>query len=210
MVVTSIEPVRDKKMLKIFIDNSYAFSIPQNEYMKNPLQENQEITEQEIRDIRQNILVRAARECAVRFLYSRDRSEAEVVNKLVYKGFDRDIARDAAQGLKAIGYIDDNRYARRYLAERMRLKAMSKKALKAELRRKGIADEIIDEALSEYEAEDEEVALRAVRKKFGKYDIRDRKIQIKIMRFLCHRGFSAETGEKVIKYLKDGKEYYHG
>mgnify|MGYP000936643498 CR=1 FL=1 len=58
---------------------------------------------------------------------------------------------------------------------------MSKKALKAELRRKGIADEIIDEALSEYEAEDEEVALRAVRKKFGKYDIRDRKIQIKII-----------------------------
>lgn len=209
MVITSIEPIKDKKMLKIFIDNVYAFSMPQSEYSKNPLQENQEITEEEIAKIRQNILVRSARESAVRFLLSRDRSEAEVINKLIYKGFDKDVAKDAAQALKAIGYIDDDRFARRYIAERIRLKSLSKKALRLELKRKGIADEIIDEALSELEIEEEEVALRAARKKFGKYDIRDEKIQLKIMRFLCHRGFSIETGKKVIKYLLGDKENYY-
>ncbi|NLM75167.1 MAG: regulatory protein RecX [Clostridiaceae bacterium] len=209
MVITSIEPIKDKKMLKIFIDNVYAFSMPQSEYSKNPLQENQEITEEEIAKIRQNILVRSARESAVRFLLSRDRSEAEVINKLIYKGFDKDVAKDAAQALKAIGYIDDDRFARRYIAERIRLKSLSKKALRLELKRKGIADEIIDEALSELEIEEEEVAFRAARKKFGKYDIRDEKIQLKIMRFLCHRGFSIETGKKVIKYLLGDKENYY-
>ncbi|NMA67336.1 MAG: regulatory protein RecX [Clostridiaceae bacterium] len=209
MVITSIEHVKDKKMLRIFIDDMYAFSIPHNEYLQNPLSENEEITEEQVKYIRENVLVRAARERAVRFLYSRDRSEEEVINKLIFKGFDKDVAKNAAQSLKAIGYIDDNRYARRYLTERIRLKSLSKKALQMELKRKGISDEIIDEALSEFEIEDEEVAYRAAKKKFSKYDIEDKKVQLRIMRFLAHRGFSTETVRKVIKYLQGSRGNYN-
>ena len=42
-----------------------------------------------------------------------------------------------------------------------------------------------------------DIALRLVRKKFGKYKI-DQKIKRKIYSFLLHRGFSIEVFNKVI------------
>jgi SOS response regulatory protein OraA/RecX len=47
-----------------------------------------------------------------------------------------------------------------------------------------------------------EVALREGKRKFGKYDINDKKIQQKVYRFLLHRGFSYEIADKVVRELK--------
>ena len=66
MVITSIEPIKDKNA-EDFIDNVYAFSMPQSEYSKN-FTGKSEITEEEIAKIRQNILVRSARECGQVFV----------------------------------------------------------------------------------------------------------------------------------------------
>lgn len=189
--------------MRIYIDDHFAFSIPKEDYIRLNLYEKEEITEEQIASIRHDVLLRAAREKAVRYLLSRDRSESEIIEKLMNAGFDEDIARDAASDLKTIGYIDDNRYARKYIADRLKNKAMSRKAMRFELERKGISVQIIDEALSEIEVNEEEIALRTAKKKFGKYDVSDKKIQQKIMRFLCHRGFTVDTGWKVIRYLSN-------
>jgi regulatory protein len=91
----------------------------------------------------------------------------------------------------------------KYLSERIRTKALSKKALKFELQQKGIDEEIIETSLSEFETDDSEVALRAARKKFGKYDIKEHKVEQKILSFLYHRGFSCEIGKSVVKIMKE-------
>ncbi|NLU53165.1 MAG: regulatory protein RecX [Clostridiaceae bacterium] len=203
MTITSIEPTKDKKMMRVFIDNRYAFSIPSDEYIRSHLYEEEEISEEKLQHIKKNVLVRAAREKAVRFLIARDRSEGEIIQKLIDAGFDRDVANCAAEELKAIGYIDDSRYAMKYIAERIRDKALSKKALRYELERKKISAEIIEQTLSEFETNDEEVALRAARKKFGKYNLDDVKIQQKLLRFLYHRGFSHDIAKKVLNILRN-------
>ncbi len=203
MIITSTLPTKNNKMMRIYIDDHFAFSIPKEDYIRLNLYEKEEITEEQIASIRHDVLLRAAREKAVRYLLSRDRSESEIIEKLMNAGFDEDIARDAASDLKTIGYIDDNRYARKYIADRLKNKAMSRKAMRFELERKGISVQIIDEALSEIEVNEEEIALRTAKKKFGKYDVSDKKIQQKIMRFLCHRGFTVDTGWKVIRYLSN-------
>lgn len=203
MIITSTLPTKNNKMMRIYIDDHFAFSIPKEDYIRLNLYEKEEITEEQIASIRHDVLLRAAREKAVRYLLSRDRSESEIIEKLMNAGFDEDIARDAASDLKTIGYIDDNRYARKYIADRLKNKAMSRKAMRFELERKGISVQIIDEALSEIEVNEEEIALRTAKKKFGKYDVSDKKIQQKIMRFLCHRGFTVDTGWKVIRDLSN-------
>ncbi len=203
MTITTVEKTRNKDMMRIFIDNHYAFSIPEEDYIRNHLYEEEEISEEKLHHIRQEVLIHAARERAVRYLIIKDRSEGELVKKLMESGFDSDVARGATEALKAIGYLNDTRYAMKYLSERIRTKALSKKALRFELEHKGIEPNIIEEVLSEFETDDEEVALRAARKKFGKYDLNDPKVEQKVLGFLFHRGFSYEVGKRVLTQLKD-------
>ncbi|NLM72926.1 MAG: regulatory protein RecX [Clostridiaceae bacterium] len=188
-------------MMRIYIDENYAFSVPKEDYIRLGLYEKEEITQDEIERIRQEVVLRAAREKATGYLMYRDRSEGEVIEKLINAGFDKDIAQEAASALKILGYIDDNRYARKYITDRLKNKAMSRKAIRFELERKGISSQIIEEALSETEVNEDEIALRTAKKKFGKYDVKDEKVRQKIMRYLCHKGFSVETGWKVIRIL---------
>lgn len=202
MTITAVEKVKGKDMVRVFIDNNYSFTIPSEAYIKNNLYEETEISEEKLSLIRNKVLVQAAREKAVKYLTVKDRSEGEIIKKLKEAGFDADVARAAADELKTIGYLDDGRYALKYLTERIRTKVLSKKSLAYELKNKGIDPEIIEKALSEFEIDDYEVALREAKRKFGKYDISDEKTEQRVYRFLLHRGFSHEISFKVIKEMK--------
>ncbi|NLE24534.1 MAG: regulatory protein RecX [Clostridiaceae bacterium] len=202
MIITGVEKSKDKGMLRVFIDDNYSFSIPEQDYINNKLYEGMTISEEQLSVIRDKVLVNAAREKAVIYLTYRDRSESEILTKLIDAGFDANVAQNAVNELRTIGYLDDTRYAMKYLSERMRTKALSKKSLGFELKNKGIDQEIIEKALSEYEIDDYEVALREGKRKFGKYDLDDNKIEQKAYRFLLHRGFSYEIVNKVIKEMK--------
>ena len=202
MTITSVEKFRDKDMVRVFIDNNYSFTIPKEDYIRNGLYEETEISEEQLSVIRNKVLVHAARERAVRFLTFKDRSEGEILEKLKDVGFDADVAKTAADELKTIGYVDDNRYSMKYLSERIRTKALSKKSLAYELKNKGINSEIIEKALAEFEIDDYEVALREAKRKFSKYDMSDEKIEQKVYRFLLHRGFSYDVAGKVIGIMK--------
>ena len=202
MTITAVGKVKEKGMVRVYIDDDYSFSIPEQDYISNKLYKDMIISEEQLSVIRDKILVAAARERAVRYLTFKDRSEYEILNKLIDAGFDRNVAQNAVNELKAIGYLDDTRFAMKYLSERIRTKALSKKTLGYELKNKGIDNEIIEKALSEFEIDDYEVALREGKRKFGKYDLNDKKIEQKLCRFLLHRGFSYEIVDKVIREMK--------
>lgn len=202
MTITAVEKNKEKGMVRVFIDDNYSFSIPEQDFISNKLYKDMIISEEQLSVIRDKILVRAARERAVRYLTFKDRSEYEILNKLIDAGFDKNIAQNAVNDLKAIGYLDDTRFAMKYLSERIRTKALSKKTLGYELKNKGVDKEIIEKALSEFEIDDYEVALREGKRKFGKYDLNDKKIEQKVCRFLLHRGFSYEIVGKVIREMK--------
>jgi len=202
MTITAVEKNREKGMVRVFIDDNYCFSIPEQDYISNKLYKDMTMSEEQLAFIRDKILVSAARERAVRYLTFKDRSEYEILNKLIDAGFDKNIAQNAVNELKVIGYLDDTRFAMKYLSERIRTKALSKKTLGYELKNKGIDNEIIEKALSEFEIDDYEVALREGKRKFGKYDLNDKKIEQKLCRFLLHRGFSYEIVDKVIREMK--------
>jgi|LSQX01.2.fsa_nt_gb regulatory protein len=202
MKITSREKSRDGRMIRIFLDDRYAFSIPAGAYMANHLYEKEELTEEQVAHIKQNVLVQSARERAVNLLMARDRSQYEIKTRLMKIGYDEDIAKKVVEDLKTIGYIDDSRFVLKYAADRVRTKALSKKALKYELEQKGIDRDLIDTVLKEFEQDEEEIAFRAAKKKFGKYDLHDKSIESKALKFLMHRGFSYDTSSMVIRRLQ--------
>ena len=202
MIITSaVKQKNNPDMISIYIDSKYAFSMPHEEYLRLNLYERSELTEEDVKRIREEINVRAATQNGIRMLYSKDRTEYEIRQNLIRKGFDEDTAEGAVMQLKSMGYINDRLYAHKYISDRLKLKPKSKKAIMYELQKKVIDREIIAEVLDEFEMDESLIAYRITRKKFNKYDISDPLIQRRIISFLTHRGFSHEIIKDVIKQL---------
>lgn len=202
MEITSIERnKKNKDRLSVYIDDKYCFSIEEEDYFKLNLYEKKEITDEEISHIKNNVNYRAAKSAAVRFLSLKYRCENELRVKLLSEDFDAEVIENVLAELKSIGYINDRIYTQKYIHDRSKLKPKSKRFLKLELKNKGIDEDIIDEVIGEWDTDEDAVAFGLVKKKFGKYDIKDVNVVRKIYSFLQHRGYSFETIEGVIKNL---------
>ena len=75
MIITSaVKQKNNPDMLRIYIDGVYAFSMPEEEYLKMNLYEQRELNQGEIDSIRQEVNIRLAKQRAVRMLSTRDRT----------------------------------------------------------------------------------------------------------------------------------------
>jgi len=199
MKITNVEKNRkNPDMLNVFIDNVFAFSIMEEDYLALGLYDRENITEEEITDITNNINCKKAKSHALKYLISKMRTEKEIREKLLELGFDKETVNAAVEDLKSLGYINDRIYVQKYLYDRTKLKPKSKKMLRYELQQKGIDDSIIDEVLSEWKMDDEAVAANLVRRKFGKYDLNEEKIKRRVYNFLRNRGYSFEVIKNAI------------
>lgn len=205
MIITSVE--RDKKnkdRLSVYIDDKYAFSISEADYLSLNLYEKQEITSEDIRHIKENINFRAAKSIAVRYLSLKIRSEKEVRLRLENDNFDCGTIEKVIEDLKSLGYINDSLYVQKYVFDRSKLKPKSRRLLKLELLNKGLAEEVIDSVLSDWQVDDSVVAESLVKKKFGKYNLKDKKIMKRVCSFLQYRGFSPEIINGIINKINEG------
>lgn len=203
MLITSYEKSKkNKDMVSVFIDSQYTFSLPEEEYIRLGLYEKNEITEEELSYIKREVLLKNARSKAIKYVSLRLLSEKELVAKLQLKGFDEETIRNVLDDLKAVGYVNDKIYAQKFVFERSKLKPKSKKMLKIELSNKGITDDIINEVLDNFEYDEVTIIERLIRKKFGKYDVSDPKVEMKVISFLMHRGFSFEVIKQCLCNIK--------
>ncbi len=207
MRITSAEPSpKHKGMLRIHIDDSYAFTMPESAWLRLDLYDRESLSEEEVGTLRHTVLRQAVREQAVRFLSIKDRTEEGLRERLERAGFDPEDAAAGVADMKTLGYVNDYRFAQRHIAEQMRAKAVSRKHIRLDLRARGIADEVITEVLAEFEQDDEEIALRGARKKFGKYDLNDPAVERKAVSFLMHRGFGYDTVRTILRRLREETE----
>lgn len=203
MEITSCERnKKNKDRYSVYIDNSYAFSISEEDYISLGLYEKKEITEEEIDYIKNTVNFRAAKSDGIRYLTAKLRTAKEVELKLSGLGYDSSAAQKAVGELCALGYINNKLYVQKYVFDRSKLKPISKRMLKFELLGKGIAEHDIDEVLDSWDVDESVVAEGLVKKKFGKYDMKEDKTLQKIYNFLRHRGFSGELVEEVIGKIK--------
>lgn len=96
----------------------------------------------------------AAREVALRLLDSRSRSTGELRRAITQKGFSEEIADEVLDRLARVGLVDDEAFARALVADRFRGSGKAGRALVEEMRRKGLDDASIDEALGGIDEEE--------------------------------------------------------
>jgi len=204
MKITSAEiSPRNKDQRRIFLDHIFSFTMPEEVYVRTHFYEKEEISQAEVDELRNKSIRQVVREHAMRLLTVRDRTGKGLVERLKQAGYDEDIAMVVTEDMKTVGYIDDRRYAQRYISEQLRSKAISRKAIRFTLQTKGVDKDIIEEVLAEFEQDDEDMAVRGLKKKFGKYDLSDPTIEQKAIGYLMHRGFSYESVQRALQRSKD-------
>ena len=163
MIILEITSIRknkkNNKMLSVFIDNAYSFSISEEDYLRLKLYEKTSISKKEIDEIKRNIALKSVKSSAIRLVTYKLLSEKELFLKLTAKGYDEDVVNMAIEELKSMGYLNDMIYAQKFVYERIKLKPKSKKALSFELKSKGISEDIIETVLNDIDY-DEDVVMR--------------------------------------------------
>jgi regulatory protein len=88
-------------------------------------------------------------ESAARFLEVRSRSVTEVRRRLTSAGYRTDLVEGAIVRMGELGMLDDEAFARAWVESRDRARPRGERALRDELRLKGIDREIVDRVLAD-------------------------------------------------------------
>lgn len=135
--------------------------------------------------------IRRARHRALHILERSDRTEQELRAKLE-RNYRAEAVEDAISYVKQYHYLDDRRYAVNYLNSRGRVK--SRRQVEQELLyKKGISKEILEEARTEAEPQDEREQIRRwMEKKQIHPETASQDELRKFYLFLMRRGFRSE------------------
>ncbi|HKK05776.1 MAG TPA: regulatory protein RecX [Gammaproteobacteria bacterium] len=139
----------------------------------------------------------AAREAAVRFLARREHSTRELEHKLGARGFEPAAVAGALEGLAAEGLLSDERFAEAFVASRIE-KGSGPRRIQAELRERGLTDELIARYVDFSDRHWRERAARARRKRFGAAPPGDLHERARQARFLQYRGFTADQARAAL------------
>lgn len=109
----------------------------------------------------------AAKEAALRILGRGPRTEREVLDRLLARGFVPDAAERAVERLRRVSLLDDRAFVRSFLRSEMTRKPQGRRLLRSTLKRRGIASSLLEE-LDDLAAEDADLAERELHTEEGR------------------------------------------
>lgn len=201
-IITKIEgQKRNKDRANIYIDNEYAFSLSCELVYKEGLKVNEKIDIEKIKVIAKKDNYLKCKNTALRIVEKTFKSEKELKDKLILKGYDSEAIDKTISFLKEYNFLSDNNYAKMYVKDKSRVQGKNK--IKFDLIKKGINDNIIEEEISNIDREDErEGAYNLAVKKYNTIAKRENdkfKLSQKLYRFLLSKGYDYDTVSYAVK-----------
>jgi regulatory protein len=197
--ITALEIQKhNKERVNVYLDGEFAFGLTVLEAAR--LKKGQALSDNEISALRSKDSVEQAYERAVRFLGNRPRSIAEVRRNLNDKEVDASAVDEVIERLQQRGYVDDAAFARYWISNRQQFRPRGGRALRFELREKGVPNNVIDEVLPEFNTN--EAAYQAAREKARRFRGLDKRaFREKLAAFLARRGFDYDAVREVTDRL---------
>src|SRR3981189_249074 len=93
-----------------------------------------------------------ARALCLRLLTARARTRAELAGQLTKRGYPDDVSAAVLDRLAQVGLVDDVDFAQQWVQSRRVNAGKGKRALAAELRTKGVDNDVITDALADIDA----------------------------------------------------------
>jgi len=187
--ITAIRVGRSRgKRVNVFLDGKFTFSVEAEIAVKEGLRLGQELSDYQIEALTRSDHSHRCLNAAAHFLSYRPRSEAEIRKRLQQRSFDGDSVTAVLAKLKEQGLVDDMAFAQFWKENRQSFSPRSQWLIKLELRRKGIADDIIDQVVN---ADDGDCAYRAALSKARSLPLSDYQgFRHRLGEYLKRRGFS--------------------
>lgn len=135
----------------------------------------------------------------LKYILYKKRTEKEVIQKFE-SSIEEEILDDIIEELKESGYIDDNNYVQRAIAEYIALKNLSIKEIKYKLFAKGLNSDIIDEYISNHNEELMDYEIQSVKNIFYKKQSSMEKEEIK--QFLIKKGYQMENIKEALSEVE--------
>ena len=148
--------------------------------------------------------VAVAREICLRLLTERARTRQELAQALRKRGVPDDAAGTALERFDEVGLIDDAAFAGQWVRSRHTRRGLARRAIAVELRRKGVADEVAQQALAEVDtAAEEHRARELVDRKLRTIpaDTPERRVTAgrKLVGMLARRGYPGGIAYRVVR-----------
>ena len=183
MIVTAVIPV-DKRKCKVFLGEDFAFVLYKSEAARFHIEEGSDLSEETYARIKEEILLKRARDRALYLLQSQGRTQAEMIKKL-----------------QSDGYPDDSAYTENYIHVNKGRK--SPRQIAYELQQKGVDKSRISQMMEETPIDEEETVRALLKKKTGGQIPQDWKEKQKLAAFLGRKGFSFDVIQKALRENTD-------
>ncbi len=198
MTITSIVPL-GKGKVQISFDCGEDFVLYKGEMRQFALEEQMEVSDSLYEQIYDMIGKRVIRR-AMHLLEKMDRTEWQLRRKLLEGKYPQELVDRAVAYVKSYHYIDDDRYARTFI--RLNQERRSILRMKMDLQARGIAEDIIEQAMEEEnETSQEELIHRLLEKKMYHADTASFQEKQKICQFLQRKGFRSSEIMHVLERL---------
>ena len=196
-IITSLKvQEKDKTRVNVFLDDAYAFAITLNAALG--LRKGQELSDAEIEQLKQADERQKAYTKALYFLGFRSRSRVEVEKYLADKEYPPNVIETVVQRLLDEKYLDDETFARQWLENREHSRPRSARALRYELKQKGVNNAIVNDVVSD--VDDETAAWAAVEPKLARWlTLEQVEFNKKVTSFLARRGFAYDVTRRICK-----------
>ena len=188
----------------IFIDGQFAFTVSEGIFFQHNLEERGELSDKQIKELTTADEFDKAKQAAVNLLSFRPRSIKEVSNRLIHKGWNKDLADRVTGELVDKGYLNDEEFAAIFARDKAKNKCLGPVALKSELIKTGVAQKIIEQTIeavySKYPAD--ELIQRLMKKRGIDLDVPlVKKEKQRFINLLKRKGFTWDQMESVVRNL---------
>jgi regulatory protein len=203
--ITDIRPQKkNKNRVSIYLDGIYAFGL--TGIVAAWLQIGQSLSDDKIVDLQNSDKSEVAYQKALYQLDYRLRTEKEVRQGLIKKGFEQFEIDGVLERLRNANLVQDERFAAMWVENRTQFHPRSRRLMRQELKIKGVSEEHIEKAIADSE-EDVELATRTAtryaRRLSGLNWLDFRK---RLSAHLAYRGFSYGTVAPVVQSIWNSQE----
>ena len=197
--ITAIEPqAHHANRFNLYVDDRFALGL--SAIMAAKVHVGQIITDAELAQLEQAEAFEFAYEKALGFLEPRPRSSTEVKQHLQKKKIEADVADKVIARLTESGLLDDTAFAKYWVENREQFRPRAARALRFELKRKGLSDSDIKEAVGDVDEQDSAYRAGVNRAKRWR-NLERREFIEKLTGFLIRRGFSYSVAKDAVVRL---------
>ena len=197
MIVTAVERQRRRRRVNVFVDGRFALALGKELAAERGVRPGRALTSDELAALAEAEARRGALESALRLLAYRPRSEQELHDRLIRKGYESAVIEETLGRLRELGYLDDEAFARFWTETRQALSPKSRLLLAVELRRRGVAQSTAEQATADIS--DEEAAYQAASRRLRTLrGLEYQRFRERLGGFLTRRGFSYDVARRTL------------